>query len=289
MFKQYVALGALAAGLAFSGSALAQQGEPPRRTITQISGDLYMFTNNFHNSVFLVTSEGVIATDPIDADAAAWLEEEIRNRFSQEIRYLIYSHDHFDHINGGEVFADTATVVAHQQAKEDIIFENRATAVPQVTFTDEMTIELGGKTVELIFPGRSHSDNLIVMHFPEERALFAVDFIPIRQVAYINFPDAYIGKWIDTLDVVSGMDFDVLLPGHGAPGTREDVGAFRQYLVDLRDAVTEQIKAGATLEQAQANIKLEQYAEWGLYEQWLPLNIEGMYNDIMRQRIPNPA
>lgn len=45
------------------------------------------FQNNFHTSVFLVTDDGVIATDPIEAAAATWLENEIRSRFNQEIRY----------------------------------------------------------------------------------------------------------------------------------------------------------------------------------------------------------
>lgn len=267
--------------------ALAQ--DPPQREITQIAGDLYMFRNNFHNSVFLVTPAGVIATDPINADAAAWLENEIRTRFNQEIRYLVYSHDHFDHINGGEVFDDTAVVVAHVQAKADIKFENRATAVPELTFSDRMTIELGGKTVELIHVGRNHSDNSIVMLFPDERTLFAVDFIPVRTLAFIDFPDAYIPEWIDSLHAVEAIDFDVLVPGHGGPGTKADVAAFRGYMQDLQAAVQEAIRAGQTVEEAQASIKLEAYQDWGQYQQWLPLNVAGMYTRLQAQRQANPT
>ena len=65
-----------------AGGALAQ--DAPKRSITQISGDLYRFQNNFHYSVFLVTSDGVIVTDPINAGAARWLKAEIakpRSRF----------------------------------------------------------------------------------------------------------------------------------------------------------------------------------------------------------------
>ena len=69
-----------AIGLA-AGSASAQQA--PKRAITQITGDLYRFQNNFHFSVFLVTPAGVIATDPINADAVAWLKAEIAKRFGQ--------------------------------------------------------------------------------------------------------------------------------------------------------------------------------------------------------------
>ena len=59
-------LGALAAifGLALLVTAQAQGAQTPR-TIEHISGGLYKFTNKFHSSVFLVTDEGIIATDPV--------------------------------------------------------------------------------------------------------------------------------------------------------------------------------------------------------------------------------
>ena len=83
---------ALAILLISGGVAFAQTA--PKRSITQISGDLYRFQNNFHYSVFLVTSQGVIVTDPINADSAIWLKDEIAKRFNQPIRYVTYSHDH---------------------------------------------------------------------------------------------------------------------------------------------------------------------------------------------------
>ncbi len=60
----------LAMGVLIGSIAAAQAQNAPKREIIQISGDLYRFQNNFHFSVFLVTPEGVIASDPIDADAA---------------------------------------------------------------------------------------------------------------------------------------------------------------------------------------------------------------------------
>ena len=114
--------------------AVAQAQDAPKREIVQISGDLYRFQNKFHYSVFLVTPEGVIVTDPINADAAKWLKAEIASRFGKPIRYVVYSHDHADHIAGGEVFAaDGAIVVAHEKAKRAILGEKRPTAVPQIT------------------------------------------------------------------------------------------------------------------------------------------------------------
>ncbi|MCY4498077.1 MAG: hypothetical protein OXC14_12400 [Rhodospirillaceae bacterium] len=75
------AVACLAVTLLVPGASHAQA----KRAITHIAGDLYRSRNNFHHSVFLVTSDGVIAIDPINADAAAWLEAEISKRFDRPI------------------------------------------------------------------------------------------------------------------------------------------------------------------------------------------------------------
>ena len=268
-----------------AGVALAQQ--EPKRAITRIAGDLYRFQNNFHFSVFLVTPDGVIATDPINADAAAWLKSEIARRFGKPVKYLIYSHDHADHSSGGEVFADTAVVVAHENAKRTIIGEGRPTAIPDVTFTDKLTIELGGKVVELVYPGPSHSDNLIAMYFPAERAVFTVDFISVKRLPYMTLSDAYFPGWIDAIKRVEAIDFDILVPGHGPLGAKADARDHRVYLEDLHAAVLEAARAGQSLDDMRTKIKLPKYRDWGQYEAWLPLNVEGMYERVSLHRRGN--
>ena len=102
--------------VAMGGASLAQQGSPqppPTRVISKIRGDLYKFQNNQHNSWFLVTPEGVVVGDPINAEAAAWLKNEIAQRFKVPVRYLVYSHHHWDHARGARVFDDTAELVGH--------------------------------------------------------------------------------------------------------------------------------------------------------------------------------
>jgi glyoxylase-like metal-dependent hydrolase (beta-lactamase superfamily II) len=262
------------------------QAPPPVREITKLAGEVYRFRNANHYAVFAVTPAGVIATDPINADAARWLRAEITRRFNQPVRYLIYSHDHADHIAGGEVFADTAVVVAHDHAKAAIVGQRRPTAVPQVTFTHGMTIEVGGTVVELFHVGRNHSDNSIVMRFPRERLLFAVDFIPVGSYAFRDLPDAYMPDWIDSLRRVEAMDFDVLVPGHGPLGTKADVTLFREYLQDLRAEVLRYAGEGKSLDEIKQLVTLPRYAGWGPKE-WFPLNIEGMYRLVHANRRGN--
>lgn len=267
--------------------AQTQAPAPPVREITQIAGDVYRFRNNNHYAIFAVTPAGIIATDPINAEAAQWLKAELHKRFSQPVQYLIYSHDHADHISGGEVFADTAIVVAHENAKTAIVQEKRPTAIPQVTFSERLSIELGGTVVELQYVGRNHSDNSIVMRFPKERLLFAVDFIPVEAVAFRDFPDAYIEDWIESLQRVEQLDFDILVPGHGPLGKQEHVRMFRDYLEALRGEVLQYAREGKSLEDMKALIKMEKYARWAGYEQMLPLNIEGMYRHVQMHRRGN--
>ena len=259
-----------------------------KRSVTQIKGDLYRFQNNFHYSVFYVTPKGVIVTDPINADAANWLKAEIKKRFNKPIKYVVYSHDHRDHIAGGEVFAeDGAAIVAHQRAKDVIIGEKRPTAIPEVTFKKHLNLELDGNWVELTYVGKNHSDNMIVMRFPKEGVLFAVDFIPVKTVAFRDLPDAYLPDWIKSLERVERMDFDILAPGHGPLGTKADVTLFKNYMSDLYDQVLAAARAGKTLEETKSSVDLSKYKDMAMFDKWGPLNIEGAYKRIQLTRRGN--
>ena len=265
---------ALALSLALPAIGLAQSAT---REITKITGDLYRFRNNGHYSVFLVTPAGVIATDPIDKDAAGWLKAEIATRFKVPVKYVIYSHGHADHDSGGEVFADTATFVGHDITKKMLADDQVPTPAPTETFRDTKTVTLGGSSVELTYLGPNHADGMIVMRFPKERTLFAVDIVPIDSLAYRDFPNANINGWISSLKAIEKMDFDTLAPGHGPMATRDHARKHREYLEDLQAQVTAQVKAGKSLAETKAAVDLTKYKTWGGYDTSRDLNIEGMY------------
>ena len=253
--------------------------------ITQLTGDVYLFKHRFHQSIFIITPQGVIVTDPISSDAAAWLKAKIKTLTDQSVRYVIYSHHHNDHITGGHAFADTALFVSHAAARPRILqAADPEVPTPDVTFTDRMSIDLGGKHVELIYTGRNHSDNSLVVLLPQDRLLFAVDFIPVETVAYRALPDGYPDEWIDSLKKVEDLDFDTLVPGHGKIGTKEHVHLFREYLQDLRAAVREQVQQGASLEEAKQHLQLPKYQRWARYAEWFPENVEGMYRYLSEQQ-----
>ncbi len=174
--------------------------------------------------------------------------------------------------------------MSHQAARPKILqAADPGIPVPDLTFTDRMVIDLGGKQIELIYTGKNHSDNSLVVLLPQNRLLFAVDFIPIETVAYRALPDAYPDDWIESLKQVEQLDFDTLVPGHGKVGRKEHVRLFREYLEALRVAVSGQIRNGATLEEAKHSVRLLKYEQWQGYTDWFPENVEGMYRYLSQQ------
>jgi glyoxylase-like metal-dependent hydrolase (beta-lactamase superfamily II) len=103
----------VAAIAALPAAAQAQAAQQPQRGITNITGQLYRAQNNNHYTVFLVTPEGIIMSDPINRDFARYLKAEFASRFKVPVRYVLYTHRDWDHASGGVVFADTAEFVGH--------------------------------------------------------------------------------------------------------------------------------------------------------------------------------
>lgn len=97
-------------------AGLAEAAAPPApvRSITPVTGNLYRASLGNWHTVFLVTTEGIVLADPLTVEFAAWLKEQLDERFKVPVRYVIYSHSHWDHVEGGGVFAATATFVAQE-------------------------------------------------------------------------------------------------------------------------------------------------------------------------------
>ena len=275
--------------LAVQGLSASAQSSRPDNEITKLGDDVYLFRHQFHQAIFVTTPKGVIVTDPITTDAAIWLKAEIKKLTDQPVRYVIYSHHHNDHITGGDAFADTALFVSQEGARREILKDpDLHIPVPDLTFNDRLFIELGGKRVELIYTGRNHSDNSIVVLLPQNRLLFAVDFIPVDTVAYRTMRCDYPDHWIESLKRVEQLDFDTLVPGHGKIGKKENVRLFRGYLEDLTAAVKDSIQKGISPEEAKKTVRLPKYEQWQRYADWFPENVEGTYRYFSERKKENP-
>lgn len=267
--------------LGFAAPLAAQQ---PVSSVTKVEGTegVYIFRYQFHQSMFVVTPDGVIATDPISEKrpAAEAYVAAIREITKAPIRYVIYSHHHPDHAAGGQPFKDAgATFVAHRNAKERLTQMNRPDVVmPDETVDDRRTIKLGNTEIELIYLGRNHSDNSLVMRLPKERILFAVDFIPVQTLNWRTMPDSYLPEWHDSLKRALALEWDRLIPGHPGPdgrlGTKHDVQNHLVYMDELSAEVKKLSDAGQCTEAGIRDFRMPKYATWLSYEQWLAGNVE---------------
>ena len=172
-----------------------------------------------HSGLVLITSEGALVIDPAMTCTAGWLRDEIKRRFNVPVKYVVLTHAHADHISGAQILQqDGATVIANQRAIEPIVGEKIPTAVPDRVFDQDMTIRLGGETVQLHRVAPSHSDSMIMVLFPKYRALQCTDVCEAKSMPYNDFLDFYYPGWIETLDWVLKQDVDVIDIGHYRPG-----------------------------------------------------------------------
>ena len=272
---------ALAVGIVAASPAVAQTPRPPIKT-TKVAGtdNVYIFRNVNHQAMFVVTPEGVIATDPVaygrPTGGKAYLDE-IRKVTDKPVKYVIYSHHHYDHIAGGKVFKDAgATFIAHANAKKRLApLKDPNTVVPDKTFNKFMTVSLGGTTLELHYLGVNHSDSNIVMRLPKEKIVFIVDTIPVGAFPGRGFIDIDPLASETFIKKVLAMEWDRMIPGHPGPGDRLGTKQDAQDILTLMQEASAGMKVlaqeGKCWEPAEREFKMPKYEKWPGYEAGMPL------------------
>ena len=267
--------------LIVSALATSAQAQRPQIETTKVQGteNVYIFRNGNHQSMFIVTKDGVIATDPIAYGRPTGGQDyiaEIRKITDKPIKYLIYSHHHYDHVAGGKPFKDVgATIIAHKRAKERLAaLKDPNTPLPDQVVGDSRTINLGGTRLELKYLGLNHSDSNLVMLLPKEKLVFVVDTIPVGSFPGRGFIDIYPLETEDFIKKVLALDWDRLIPGHpGQPnGRRGNKKDAQDILVLMQEASAEMKKMGQEgkcWEPAEKEFKLPKYASWPGYENGL--------------------
>ena len=284
MLRIYCSIAGVTLAVAvLGGPAQAQQpAKPPTITTTKVEGTdgVYVFRYGNRQAMFIVTTDGVIATDPIGygfpETGPAYLSE-IRKVTKQPIKYVVYSHHHFDHIAGGKPFKDAgAKFIAHKRVKERLaLLKDPNTVLPDETFDNSRTIKLGGTTLELTYHGLNHSDSTIVMRLPKEKIIFTVDTVPVGSMPGRGMIDSYPLEWEAFLQKLHVMDWERLIPGHpgqpgGRLGTKKDVQYLLALLQDASTAVRAEAQQGRCWESVEKELKLPKYASLPGYESGLP-------------------
>jgi glyoxylase-like metal-dependent hydrolase (beta-lactamase superfamily II) len=218
------------------------------RSMTELAPGLYSFGSFGERSLVVITDDGVIVTDPTSAEHAAAMQAAIAELTDQPVRYMIYSHQHWDHVLGGRIFKDQgATVISHERCVSH--FQRRPNSelvMPDRTVQGGETVELGGRALKLMYFGPNHGDCLLVMQLEGSDVLFVNDLVTPYSVGLGFFPDYDPGEYVRTLKEIEGLDgWSRMTGNHGIPvASREALSQRRRYVEALMAAVREAMDSG---------------------------------------------
>jgi cyclase len=228
------------------------------------------------NPAYVVTAKGVVIVDtPQLPTHAVRMREEAESH--GEIKYLINTEYHVDHIFGNFYFRGAGIVVSHVETYRNFMtvtpeinpYEYAHEAIPtddpegekiwpdeetywkdpnrpSVVFNGDITIRLGDHTFELIHtPG--HTPGQLAVYVPEEKVAFVGDtiFNGCQTWLYTSNVD----EWITSLDRIKKLDVDYIVPGHGPVCTKRELDVQKAFLLEWLSAVQSAIARGSSKEE----------------------------------------
>lgn len=240
--------------------------------------------------------------------AGKWLEL-LRRHTDKPVRYLVLSHYHAVRVLGAAAY-DAAEIVAHETTAALIIergledweseferfprFAKGAETIPglthpTLTFSDRMTIDLGGDRGDLVleYVGRGHTEGDLVAWLPQQKILFAGDLVEAQAALYTG--DAFHRDWsTTTLDRIREYGAEILVGGRGTVSRGHDeVGAAieqtRHFIRTLITAVENTQQSGGTLLDAftAAHAALfDDYGHWPIFEHCLPFDVSRAWDEL---------
>lgn len=263
--------------------ALAQSLDIFKKTTTEVAPGVYSYGAFSARSLFVVTTDGVITTDPVSTKNAADMRAAIAEVTDQPVKYVVYSHQHWDHALGGQIFKDEgATFVSHANCIAHFVRNpNDELVMPDQTVTGDSEITLGDKTLQLMYFGPNHGDCMLVMQVDGTDVIYINDLVTPYSVGLGFMPDYDPGEWVRTLRELEAMDgWTQFVGGHGIPvAPKEALTQRRRYMDALMAAVREAIADGKRLEEVYDTIELAQeFQEMRGYQTHIRRGAERIYH-----------
>jgi cyclase len=243
----------------------AQKPPGPLR-IERVKGDLYMISGEGGNVAVDVTSDGVVLVDDMFDRNHADILAQIKSVSDKPLKYVFNTHQHDDHAGGDLKMLPIADVIAHENVRANLThirqpyYEDTPgtpIGLPNVTFSDGLSVHLGGRDIRTRYFGRGHTSGDAVIYFPDLRVVHTGDLFlatrggrggtarPAGLPIYVDYAQGgSLIDWTKTLDGVLTLDFDTVIPGHGPVATKEDVVKMRNDIETMRTRMTMLVKQG---------------------------------------------
>lgn len=260
---------AAAITVAVSGAGQQPSGDPFSTEIRQIKPGLWVIPGydgqvTGGNVAVRGTTEGVLIVDDRFPPASNEIVPKVKSVTSQPIKYVVSTHNHNDHTGGNPLFAASAELIAHRNARDNMIRGKQA-APPRIVFNDEASVFLGGAEVRMVHLGRGHTNGDAVVYFPELKVVHTGDLVVWGKrtdgTILTPFSDSDNGgsiiEWTATLDKLLEIDFDTAIPGHGPVLTKDDVRTFRAKVATLKQRLFDLVQARVAKNDVGAKLKTD--------------------------------
>ena len=257
------------------------------RTIDTGNGTYTLEFKNSEESYytnFVVTSQGVVAFDPLSDSAAAVYSKIIQMLApNKPLLAIIYSHLHTDHIAGARVlrqhFGANVPIIAHERVLN--YFKRQKTPyidLPTDTVTDKGRVyRFGDRTIDLRYLGSAHTASMLVPVIPELQMAYVCDFANNDVVGWTDLPGIDIDEMLKMQRRALGLPVEIITFCHGPPGTLQAVKRQIDYFEELLKNATQAFNNQLTENQAAEQIKLPKYSHYLHYNDWFKGNVRAMY------------
>jgi cyclase len=252
-----IAMGTLAGVTLLALHVWAQQPATPPLKIERVKDGLYVISESGGNIAVRVTNEGLILVDDKFERNFAEIMDRIKSVTTQPVKYVVNTHQHGDHTGSNVQFIKTAEILAHRNARANMIRTKQADTPARITFGDQTAVYLGGAEVQAFHFGRGHTDGDAVVYFPDLRVVHMGDLFTagFPYIDYVN--GGSIVEWIKTIDATLALDFDTAIPGHGPVMAKADLEMHRNKIEIVRQRVRELVRKGVSKEQFAAQLKTD--------------------------------
>ncbi len=226
--------------------------------VERLSDDLFVLRGLGGNTAVLRTQAGAVVVDTMTLPMQGELiREQARKLTGMETILLINTHYHIDHTHGNPGFKpgtrvlSTERTLSHLHALDAEFWSGQAASLlPTETFSDRMTLKIGGKTIELIHPGAGHTDGDLVVLFTDEGVLHTGDLMFNRYYPNIDLEaGGSVQQWVPTLEKLLRLDFTRVIPGHGETTDRAGLRQFLAVIAQLAEVGRLAADKGMSLEQ----------------------------------------
>jgi cyclase len=251
--------------LSLSFPVAAQNFDTVNIKTTKVSGSVYMMEGSGGNIGVLTGNDGIILVDDQFAPLSEKIKKALATLSSKPIKFIINTHFHFDHTDGNKILGgEGAVIVAHENVRKRLTADQFIAAfkvdqkamtydgLPKITFSESVTFNMNGETVQVLHVKNAHTDGDAVIYFKESNVLHAGDVFVRYGLPFIDQPnggsiDGMIAGAEQILKMIN--DETKIIPGHGALSNKKDLQDYKNMLQTVRNRVADGIKAGKTMDQ----------------------------------------